>query len=118
MNRFLSVAYPTCTLAYSFTWALTSNSTLKVHGPVEMIAYQGGPCTKMFTLDQGCMCKWANRYFEDEPKLVGWEYVEKGARFGSDSLLLHLDPFKLRHQTAYNCVWFRSFQTLTFCECH
>ena len=72
----------------------------------------------MITLDQGCMCKWNNAYADTEdPKLVGWQYVEKGTRFGTDSLLLHLDPFKLKHQTAYSSVWFHSLQTLTFCAC-
>ena len=50
---------------------------------------------KMFTLDHGCLCKWRNAYAKNAHiKLVGWQYVEKGARFGTDSLLLHLDPVR------------------------
>lgn len=42
--------------------------------------------------------------------------MEKGARFGTDSLLLHLDPLKLKAATAYTSVWYQSVQTLTFCD--
>ena len=90
---------------------------LQIYGPVEIVAYQGSPCTGMFTLDQGCICKWTNKYIGSaDPNLARWQYAEKGAQFGTDSLLLHLDPFKRNAEAAHNCVWFQSFQTLTFCE--
>lgn len=89
----------------------------EVHGPIEMIAYQGGPCNKMFTLDHGCGCQWRCRYRRfQEPSLQSWRYMEKGHRFGTDSLLLAMDPLKLRAATAYTSVWYQSVQTLTFCD--
>ena len=51
-------------------------------------------------------------------RLVHWKYVERGARFGTDSLLLHLDPYALAKKGVHIAQWFQSFQTLTFCACH
>ena len=111
-----------CTHAFICTFVHTDPSCiqpcfLQIYGPVEIVAYQGSPCTGMFTLDQGCICKWTNKYTGSaDPNLARWQYAEKGAQFGTDSLLLYLDPFKRNAETTHNCVWFQSFQTLTFCE--
>ena len=105
-------------------WIIRSNrhlhpTFLQVHGPIEVVAFQGGPCAKMLTLDQGCVCKWTNyNRTTSGPVLRNWQYVEKGTQFGTDSLLLHLDPFTLKPRTVQNCIWTESFQTITFCEYH
>ena len=122
-----------------------------MYGPIEIVAHQGAPCSTMFTLDQGCMCRWCCSYVGGKihfmththththnthtytythtytrththththlgvVSLSGWKYVEKGTRFGTDSLLLYLDRKRVARTGSHVATWFQSYQTLTFC---
>ena len=85
-------------LALAFTLTLTSCLYTHSHS-------QSPPCSSHPPWTAG------------QVSLRKWHYVEKGNRFGTDSLLLYLDHHTIAKKNTHISTWFQSFQTLTFCAC-